>query len=90
MRKLFEEGVALSQAGKHDEAIEKFNQAAETLPNCNDCYNNVGFSYTQKKEWDKAEAAYKKSLELYWNQGALHGLELLVKAREVKPTHIPQ
>ena len=33
-------------------------------PNCYDCYNNIGFAYTQKKEFDKAEAAYKKATEI--------------------------
>jgi tetratricopeptide (TPR) repeat protein len=64
LKKLFEEGVALSQAGKHDEAIAKFTEATGAAPNCIDCYNNIGYSYSQKKEWDKAEAAYKKSIEL--------------------------
>ena len=31
--------------------------------------------------FDEAELAYKKSLELYWNLGAVRGLELLAKAR---------
>jgi tetratricopeptide (TPR) repeat protein len=64
VKKLFEEGVALSTAGKHMEAVEKFNAAAVVNPACNDCYNNIGFSYAQLKTWDKAEEAYKKSAEL--------------------------
>jgi O-antigen ligase len=31
--------------------------------------------------FDEAERVYKKSLELYWNLGAIRGLELLAKAR---------
>jgi len=64
LKKVFEEGVALSSAGKHQEAIEKFNAGIAASPTCYDCYNNVGYSYSQLKEWDKAEAAYKKSIEL--------------------------
>ena len=64
LKKAFEEGVALSQSGKHDEAIAKFNEGILLSPSCYDCYNNIGFSYTQMKEYDKAEAAYKKSTEI--------------------------
>jgi Flp pilus assembly protein TadD len=64
LKKIFDEGVTLSTAGKHAEAVERFNAAVVVAPSCNDCYNNIGFSYSQWKEWDKAEAAYKKSSEL--------------------------
>ena len=64
IKKLFEDGVALSTADKHSDAIEKFNAAAALSPTCYDCYNNIGYSYSQTKEWEKAEAAYKKSIEL--------------------------
>jgi len=64
LKKLFEEGVAASHAGSHDEAIAKFEQAATINPNCYDCHYNIAFSYSQKKEYDKAEAAYKKAIEL--------------------------
>jgi tetratricopeptide (TPR) repeat protein len=64
LKKVFDEGVALSSAGKHSEAIEKFNAAIAVSPQCYDCYNNVGYSYAQMKDWEKAEAAYKKSTEI--------------------------
>jgi len=64
LKKIFDEGVALSSAGKHSEAIEKFTAGTTLVPSCYDCYNNIGFSYAQMKEWDKAEAAYKKSIEV--------------------------
>jgi tetratricopeptide (TPR) repeat protein len=64
LKKAFDEGVALSQAGKHDEAIAKFNEAIASNPTCYDCYNNIGYSYSQKKDWANAEAAYKKSTEV--------------------------
>jgi tetratricopeptide (TPR) repeat protein len=82
LRKLFDEGVALSSAGKHDEAIARFNEAAATLPSCNDCYNNIGFSYAQKKEWGQAEAAYKKAIELKADDGtAYNGLATVYNAQ---------
>ena len=73
LRKSFNEGVALSQAGKHDEAITKFNEAIAANAGCGECYNNIGYSYTQKKEWDQAEAAYKKSLEINANDASAYG-----------------
>src|SRR4051812_1623108 len=57
LKKAFEEGVTSSRAGNHDAAIASFQQAAELNPNCFDCYYNIAFSETQKKDWDKAEAA---------------------------------
>ena len=50
--------------GKHDEAIAKFNEAIAIIPTCYNCYNNIGFSYTAKKDCANAETAYKKSIEV--------------------------
>jgi Flp pilus assembly protein TadD len=62
LRKSFDEGVALSRAGKYDESVESFNKALALNPNCQDCYYNIGFAYAQKKDYDKAEENYKKAL----------------------------
>jgi tetratricopeptide (TPR) repeat protein len=64
LKKLFEEGVAAGNAGRHDEAIEKFAAGAAINPKCYDCYDNIGFAHSQKKEYDKAEEAYKKAAEI--------------------------
>ncbi|MGH9142961.1 MAG: tetratricopeptide repeat protein [Vicinamibacterales bacterium] len=64
MKKSFEEGVAASHAGNHDAAIASFQAAAELNPNCFDCYYNIAFSESQKKDYDKAEVAYQKAIEL--------------------------
>jgi len=82
LKKVFDEGVALSGAGKHQEAIDKFNAGIVISPNCYDCYNNVGFSYAQLKDWDKAEAAYKKSIEVKGDDpGAYNGLATVYNAQ---------
>jgi tetratricopeptide (TPR) repeat protein len=64
LKKTFEEGVTASRAGNHDEAIAKFQRAAELNATCYDCYYNIAYSETQKKDFAKAEAAYKKAIEL--------------------------
>jgi tetratricopeptide (TPR) repeat protein len=64
LQKSFDEGVAMSKAGDFDGSIVKFNEAIAQAPNCHDCYYNIGYAYAQKKEWDKAEVAYKKATEL--------------------------
>jgi tetratricopeptide (TPR) repeat protein len=82
LKKAFDEGVALSSAGKHAEAVEKFNAAAAINPACYDCYNNIGFGYSALKEWDKAEAAYKKSTEIKPDDAAAYsGLATVYNAQ---------
>lgn len=82
LKKIFEEGVAFSTAGKHAEAIERFTAGTVASPNCYDCFNNIGFSYAQLKEWDKAEAAYKKSIEVRSDDAAAYnGLATVYNAQ---------
>lgn len=64
LQKSFDEGVALSKAGDFDGSITKFNEAIAQAPQCQDCYYNIGFAHAQKKEWDQAELAYKKAVEI--------------------------
>ena len=64
LQKVFQDGVDLSKAGKFDESIAKFNEAIAQLPNCPDCYYNIGYASTQKKDFAGAETAYKKAIEL--------------------------
>ena len=64
LQKSFDEGVALSKSGDYDGSIAKFNEAIAQAPNCHDCYYNIGYGHMQKKEWDKAEIAFKKATEL--------------------------
>jgi tetratricopeptide (TPR) repeat protein len=64
LKKVFGAGVTASNAGDHAAAITAFNASIVILPDCADCYSNIGFSYTQLKDYEKAEAAYKKATEL--------------------------
>ena len=72
LKQAFEEGVASSNAGKHEEAIAKFQQGITMNAGCADCYNNIGYSYAQMKQYDKAEEAYKKSSEVRPNDAAAY------------------
>ena len=64
MTKAFADGVALSNEGKADEAIAKFNEVLAIIPNCPECYANIGTVQTQAKKYAEAEAAYKKAIDL--------------------------
>jgi tetratricopeptide (TPR) repeat protein len=64
IKKVFEEGVALSRTGDDDGALAKFAEAIAIVPSCAECYHNTGHAYAQKKEWDKSEQAYRKAIEL--------------------------
>lgn len=64
MTTAFNAGVELSNAGKNDEAIAKFNEVIATMPNCAECYANIGTVQTRAQKYDEAEAAYKKAIEL--------------------------
>ena len=64
IRGAFEEGVKLGNDGKYDEAIAKFNEVVAALPKCAECYANIGEFNARKKDYDAAEAAYKKAVEI--------------------------
>jgi tetratricopeptide (TPR) repeat protein len=72
IQKVFDEGVALSGQGQHDAAIAKFNEAIAIIPTCYNCYNNIAFAYSQKKDWANAETAYKKSIEVKADDAAAY------------------
>jgi tetratricopeptide (TPR) repeat protein len=60
----YAEAAALANAGKHDEAIVKFNEVITQVPKCTECYAAIGISSREKKDYAAAEAAYKKALEI--------------------------
>jgi tetratricopeptide (TPR) repeat protein len=74
LSKVFNEGVAASAAGNFDDAINKFNEALKTNPQCSDCYYNIGVANAGKKDYDKAEEAYKKAIEVKPSADAYNGL----------------
>lgn len=60
----FDAGVAASNAGNHDEAVAKFTEALGVQPDCYACQFNIGGSYAQKKDYAKAEEAFKKAMTM--------------------------
>jgi Tfp pilus assembly protein PilF len=64
LKTAFSEGAALSNAGKYDEAIAKFNEVIAAVPKCTECYINIGATNALKKDYAASEAAYKKAIEL--------------------------
>jgi Tfp pilus assembly protein PilF len=64
LKAAFAEGAALSNAGKFDEAVVKFNEVLTQYPKCAECAINIGSIYAQKKDYEKSEAAYRKALEI--------------------------
>lgn len=88
--KVFDEGVQLSNAGQHEQAIAKFQEAIGIIPTCYNCYNNIAYSYTAKKDYANAETAYKKSIEVKPDDAAAYvGLAGIYfntgKAADAKP-----
>lgn len=73
---LFNEGVELSQQGKFDDAIQKYQKGLEKDPDNHEVYNLLGMAYRFKfnqlgaqKYKDKEIEAFKKAIELepeYW------------------------
>jgi tetratricopeptide (TPR) repeat protein len=80
--KIINEGVALSQAGNQDGAIEKFNAALALNPKCFDCFYNLGAANAQKKDYDKAVDNYKKSIEIKPTAEAYNGLANVYNAQK--------
>ena len=82
IRAAFSEGAALSNAGKHDEAIAKFNEVLKDVPKCPECHIGIAASHAAKKDYAAAEAAYKAAIELDPNSlDAYSGLATIYKIR---------
>lgn len=72
MRAAFEQGVALSNEGKIDEAIAKFNEVIAAAPKCASCYSNIGSLQLKAEKYDESEKAYKQALEIDPNLNAAY------------------
>jgi predicted Zn-dependent protease len=57
------------KAGRHDEAIAKFNEVIGKMPTCAECYYNLGVAYVAKQQYTEAETSFKKVIELKPDSG---------------------
>jgi tetratricopeptide (TPR) repeat protein len=62
LKKAFDDGVAASRGGRHDEAVEHFRAALALSPGCFDCHFNIGVAYMAQKDEKQAEAAWLQAL----------------------------
>ena len=71
------------KSGRNDEAITKFNEVLVKLPNCSDCYYNLGVAYSNKQQFGQAEEAFKKVLTIKPESGeAYTGLANIYNAQK--------
>jgi tetratricopeptide (TPR) repeat protein len=79
----FAEGAKLSNAGKLDEALVKFQEVLKEIPKCAECFSNMGAIYMMKDDFASAEEHYKKALEVNPNMvDAYDGLASLYNAQK--------
>ncbi len=60
----FAAGNAAADAGDHDGAIAKFSEALTGMPDCKDCYTNIGYEYNAKRDYAKAIENFQKALDI--------------------------
>lgn len=79
----FAEGANLTNAGKLDEAIAKFNEVLAEVPKCVECHVNLGAIHSRKQDWAKAEEHYKMALELKPDSAeSMNGLATVYNAQK--------
>ena len=61
---MFNDAVELAEAGQLDEAETAFKEFRELLPGLPEVHGNLGYIYSEKKDWANAEASYLAALEL--------------------------
>lgn len=64
LRTAFKNAIELAQAGKVDEAEAAYKELLTKAPSIPEIHYNLGFLYSQKKDWVNAEAAFLKALEV--------------------------
>lgn len=77
-------GSALDGLGRYDEARAFYERAVAANPTSGPIHLYYATHLRLAGKLDEAEAMYRKSLQYYWNQGAVVGLELVAKARRAR------
>ena len=60
----FKKAIELTQAGQFDQAEAAYNEILVKSPSVAEVHYNLGYIYSQKKDWPAAEAAYLKAIEI--------------------------
>jgi tetratricopeptide (TPR) repeat protein len=60
----FKKAIELTQAGQYDQAEAAYKEILVKSPSVPEVHYNLGYIYSQKKDWPAAEAAYLKAIEL--------------------------
>lgn len=82
-------GSALDGLRRFEEARPIYEEAVRWNPNSAPIYLYYATHLRLAGKFDEAERMYKKSIDLYWNPGAVRGLELLAKARNEVKSPLP-
>ena len=69
MQTLAASALEAMKTERFDEAITRFNEIVLKIPQCIDCYYNLGVAYSRTQKFSEAENAFKKVLELNPNSG---------------------
>lgn len=100
VKKEFEAGVAASQKGDHQAALDAFQKVLALVPDSADAHFNIGFTQEKLGNAEQALAAYRKAIELrpdyyetYVALSNLHNsrkeypeaMKALAKAIEIQP-----
>jgi Flp pilus assembly protein TadD len=60
----FKKATELTQAGQYDQAEAAYREILVKNPSVPEVHYNLGYVYSQKKDWPSAEAAYLKAIEV--------------------------
>jgi tetratricopeptide (TPR) repeat protein len=75
MKELADAAIVAINEGRNAEAIQAFNEVLVNLPNCSDCYYNLGVAYTNEERYDEAVTAFERTVQLApGNAGGYSGL----------------
>lgn len=64
LRTLLAEVNTALAANNYDVAVTKLTEAAGKIPNCDECHVQLGEVFSRQKNFEQAEAAFKKAIEL--------------------------
>ena len=83
MTALADGAIAAIADGRNGEAVQMFNELLLTLPNCSDCYYNLGVAHANQQQYDEAEQAFQSAIGLAPNNAlAYAGLAGVYNAQQ--------